>query len=161
MKCSLLFRLIISSIVVAKDISRTSTYLDYAASVSISKESLKKFTEISKLDGNSSGFNLHAQKLKNIETESAKIIAEKTEEEFQVMIPESKLDEYISNNSALRRLSYRTTFHKLFKENIDAGFPYQDLTLEEIGIPLFDVIQVSTEKGMFYVELAKDTPHFL
>ena len=67
MKCSLLFGLIISSIVVAKDISRTSTYLDYAASVSISKESLKKFTEISKLDGNSSGFNPHAQKLKNIE----------------------------------------------------------------------------------------------
>lgn len=90
-----------------------------------------------------------------------KIIAEKTEEEFQVMIPESKLDEYISNNSALRRLSYRTAFQKLFKENIDAGFPYQDLTLEEIGIPLFDVLQVSTEKGMFYVELAKDAPHFL
>ena len=30
------------------------------------------------------------------------------------------------------------------------------MSLKEIGIPLFDVIQVSTEKGQFFVELTKD-----
>ena len=85
-----------------------------------------------------------------------KIITEKTEEEFLVMIPESKLDVYINNHPELRRLSYKTLFHKSFFENIDADFPYQNLTLEEIGIPRFDVLQVSTEKGLFYVELTKD-----
>ena len=47
-------------------------------------------------------------------------------------------------------------FHKCFIENIDEYFPYQEMSLKEIGIPLFDVIQVSTEKGQFFVELTKD-----
>ena len=90
-----------------------------------------------------------------------KIIAEKTEEEFPVMMPESKLDAYINGNTELRKLSYRTVFHKIYYENIDIAFPYQDLTLQQIGIPLFDVLQVSTDKGLFYVELTKDASLYL
>lgn len=90
-----------------------------------------------------------------------KIISDKPEKEFQVMLPESKLDRYISNDPELKKLSYRTLFHKSFFENIDDDFPYMDLTLEQIGIPLFDVIQVSTEKGQFYVELGADAPLYM
>lgn len=90
-----------------------------------------------------------------------KIIADKTEEEFVVMIPESKLDEYIGKHSELRKLSYRIVFHKIFCENIGADFPFQHLTLEEIGIPPFDVVQISTEKGLYYVELTKDAKCYL
>ena len=72
------------------------------------------------------------------------------------MLPESKLDAYIDKDKELRQLSYKTLFHKSFYENIDCEFPYQDLTLKEIGIPPFDVVQVSTDKGMFYVELSAD-----
>ena len=72
------------------------------------------------------------------------------------MIPESKLDEYIKKNRELRQLSYRTLIHKHFFENIDNNFPYQSLTLKEIGIPTFDVLQVSTENGIHYVELSAD-----
>lgn len=86
-----------------------------------------------------------------------KIISEKPEREFDVMVPESKLDSYISENAELRKLSYRTLFHKSFYENIDNSFPYQDLTLQQIGIPPYDVIQVSTDKGLFYVELTGDS----
>lgn len=89
-----------------------------------------------------------------------KIIAEKTEEEFSVMMPESKLDAYISGHTELRKLSYRTVFHKSYHENIDIAFPYPELTLQQIGIPLFDVLQVSTDKGLFYVELTKDASLF-
>ena len=77
MKYSLLFGLIVSSIVVAKDISRTSTYLDYAASARISKESLEKFIEVSKLNGNSSGFNSHARKLKISKMNRKKLLQRK------------------------------------------------------------------------------------
>ena len=77
------------------------------------------------------------------------------------MIPESQLDEYISEDTELTKLSYRTLFHKSFFENIDQDFPYQDLTLQQIGIPLFDVIQVSTDKGLFLVELSDDASLFL
>ena len=72
------------------------------------------------------------------------------------MIPESKLDDYIKADKELRQLSYRTLIHKHFFENIDDRFPYQDLTLEAIGIPRFDVIQVTTDSGMHRVELTGD-----
>jgi len=85
-----------------------------------------------------------------------KIISDKPEKEFLVQLPESKLDNYITNNEELRKLSYKTLFHKCFIENIDEYFPYQEMSLKDIGIPFYDVIQISTEKGQFFVELTKD-----
>lgn len=90
-----------------------------------------------------------------------KIVSDRPEKEYDVMIPESKLGEYINNNAELRKLSYRTLFHKSFFENIDSDFPYKDLTLQQIGIPLFDVIQVATEKGQYFVELTGDAHLYL
>ena len=90
-----------------------------------------------------------------------RIVSDRTEKEFKVMVPDSQLDNCMSSNDELRKLRYVTTFHKSFFENIDAEFPYQGLTLQQIGIPLFDVLQVSTEKGLFYVELGADAPLFL
>lgn len=86
-----------------------------------------------------------------------KIISDKPEKEFDIRIPESQLDNYISSNDELRKLSYRTLFHKCFIENIDDYFPYMEMSLKEIGIPLFDILQVSTNKGQFFVELSADT----
>lgn len=85
-----------------------------------------------------------------------KIISDYPEKEFNVMIPESQLDELINDDAELKKLSYRTLFHKSFYENIDMDFPYMDLTLQQIGIPPFDVIQVATDKGQFFVELSGD-----
>ncbi len=89
-----------------------------------------------------------------------KIISEQPEKVFEVMIPESKLDEYINTHKELKQLTYRTLFHKSYYENIDKGFPYKHLSLQQIGIPPFDVIQVSTESGQFYVELSGDSELF-
>ncbi len=85
-----------------------------------------------------------------------KIVSDRPEKEFDVMIPESKLDDYINKHEEIRKLSYRTLFHKSFFENIDSDFPYIDLTLQQIGIPAFDVIQVSTRKDLYFVELSGD-----
>lgn len=76
------------------------------------------------------------------------------------MVPESRLDAVIEADREMRLLSYKTLFHKHFYENIDKDFPYQDLTLAEIGLPALDVLQVSTDRGMFYVELSGDEPLF-
>ena len=89
-----------------------------------------------------------------------KIISDRPEKEFNVMIPESKLDDVFKADKEMRQLSYRTLFHKNFYENIDKSFPYQELTLQQIGIPPFDVLQVSTEKGGYFVELTGDAPLF-
>ena len=88
------------------------------------------------------------------------IISDHPEREFCVMIPESKLEETISSDAEMRKLSYKTIFHKKFYENIDQDFPFQDLTLNEIGIPFYDIIKVSTEKGEFFVELSGDKTRF-
>lgn len=88
------------------------------------------------------------------------IVSDRPEKEFKVMIPESKLDNYIKENKELRQLSYRTLIHKHFFENIDDRFPYQDLTLQQIGIPPFDVIEVSTDKGVVHLELTGDASLF-
>lgn len=84
------------------------------------------------------------------------IISDSPEKEFKVMIPESQLDNMISSDAEMRKLSYKTLFHKKFHENIDSYFPFQDLTLKEVGIPYFDVLKVATEKGEFFVELSAD-----
>lgn len=88
------------------------------------------------------------------------IVSDRPEKEFKVMIPESQLDNYIKENKELRQLSYRTLIHKHFFENIDDRFPYQDLTLQQIGIPPFDVIEISTDKGAFHLELTGDAALF-
>lgn len=85
-----------------------------------------------------------------------KIISDKPEKEFCIKLPESKLEDYIKHNEELRKLSYKTLFHKSFIENIDDTFPYPEMSLKDIGIPLFDIMQVSTDKGQFFVELSKD-----
>lgn len=84
------------------------------------------------------------------------IVADSSNREFEVMLPDSKVEEYILRNPELRKISYRTKFLKSFYENIDSEFPYQDLTLRQIGIPYFDVIQVTSENGLYYVELSDD-----
>ena len=85
-----------------------------------------------------------------------KIVSDNPEKEFDVMSPESQLDFVIAKNAELKKLSYRTLLHKSFYENIDEDFPYKELSLLQLGIPFFDVIQVSTDKGLFFVELTGD-----
>lgn len=88
------------------------------------------------------------------------IISDNPEKEFSVMIPESQLESTISADAEIRKLSYRTLFHKKFHENIDSYFPFRNLTLRQIGIPYFDVIKVATAKGEFYIELSADRGRF-
>ena len=88
------------------------------------------------------------------------VISDNPEKEFKVMIPESRLDEVISSDPEMRRLSYKTVFHKKFYENIDSDFPFMNLKLSEVGIPYYDIIKVSTDKGEHFVELSGDKGYF-
>lgn len=131
------------NVVKGKDLSATMT-------VKTAMEELKSLLNVKALE-----INMRNNKFID------KITSEKPEKEFKVMIPESKLDDYIRKDSELRKLSIRTVFHKSFYENIDADFPYKNLSLQQIGIPPFDVLQVATEKGRFYVELSGDSNLFI
>lgn len=134
----------------------------------------ERWTEIIQCDELSAGMKVKEvlEKLKKILNVSVveinmrnnkfidKIISDRPEKEFVLHIPESKLEDTIQSNEELRKLSYRTIFHKCFYENVDESFPHMELSLIEIGIPQYDIIQVSTNKGLKYVELSKDAGYF-
>ena len=76
---------------------------------------------------------------------------------FSPMLPESAISDYIKASDELAAYSFMEgNLYQHAFENIDEEFPYPHLTLKQIGIPLFDVIQVATEKGYAYVELSGD-----
>lgn len=88
------------------------------------------------------------------------IVADDSDKEFRVMLPDSEIENHIRRSPELRKMSYRTKFLKSFFENIDSEFPYQNLTLKEIGVPYFDIIQVTSDRELHYVELAEDQLRF-
>ena len=84
-----------------------------------------------------------------------KIITRNDEITFTPMLPESEIPNYIDTKRELyTRL--RRDLNQNEYENIDESFPYQNLTLKQIGIPYWDVIQITTEKGLHYIELGAD-----
>ncbi len=87
------------------------------------------------------------------------LMPESTEEEIDVKLPESKVADYIEDNNIKK--DPRERIFQSFYENIDRNFPYQDLSLHEIGFPHYDIIPVTTADGIKYVELSKDKQVFI
>ena len=85
-----------------------------------------------------------------------KIASRTGNQTFLPMIPESKIPDYINQSEELRNMQVNEGFYQNSFENIDESFPYPELTLKEVGIPYFDVVQATTEDGIFYVELSQD-----
>jgi adenylyltransferase/sulfurtransferase len=75
---------------------------------------------------------------------------------FSPMLPESKIPGYINQSKELRDIHANEGFYQNSFENINESCQYLYFSLKQTGIPYFDVIQVSTENGVFYVELSKD-----
>jgi hypothetical protein len=85
-----------------------------------------------------------------------KIISRQTNECFIPMLPESRIANYIQSSKEMIEIQATEGFYQNSFENIDETFQYLYITLKQAGIPYFDVIQVTTENGIFYVELSKD-----
>jgi adenylyltransferase/sulfurtransferase len=75
---------------------------------------------------------------------------------FSPMLPQSKIPNHIALSKELSDIQVEEGFYQNCYENIDDTFPYLFFTLKQVGIPHFDVIQVTTENGVFYIELSKD-----
>jgi len=89
-----------------------------------------------------------------------RIVSRSGNKRFFPMLPESKIADYIHANEELRELQLSEGFYRQDFENIDETFPYPCYTLRQIGIPYLDVIQVSTQTNLFYVELSKDKTQY-
>ena len=76
---------------------------------------------------------------------------------FPAMMPQSKIPNFIDASQELEYLSVKDGgLYQRAYENIDEDFPYPNLTLKQIGIPSFDILQVTTENGYAYAELSRD-----
>lgn len=89
-----------------------------------------------------------------------KIVSRSKNQRFYPVLPESKIPGYINASDALRDMQVNEGFYQNSYENMDNTFPYQQLTLKQTGIPYFDVIQVSTDKGIYFVELSNDKKYY-
>ncbi len=87
------------------------------------------------------------------------IVSRSDNQKFTPMLPESKIGDYIDQNYELYTRSHAELNQNAY-ENIDEKFLYQQLTLKEIGIPYFDVIEVTTEKGVLHIELGGDEKRY-
>ncbi|MCL2417497.1 MAG: HesA/MoeB/ThiF family protein [Bacteroidales bacterium] len=85
------------------------------------------------------------------------LISKSENKKFEVMLPASKIPDYIDDNDELTDLTLNDGWvYQNEISEVDENFPYQDLTLRQIGIPYFDIIKVEHEKGISYVELNAD-----
>jgi adenylyltransferase/sulfurtransferase len=82
------------------------------------------------------------------------LVAESTEKEFAVQLPESKVPDYIENNN-IKTNPLDRVFQE-FYEVVDDTFPFMELSLNEIGFPPLDVIPVTTQEGLRFIELTGD-----
>jgi len=85
-----------------------------------------------------------------------RIVSRSENRSFSPMLPASKIPDYILAHEEMNYLQTVEGFYQHDFENIDDSFPYQELTLQQTGTPPFDVLQVTTNKGLFYVELTND-----
>lgn len=90
-----------------------------------------------------------------------KLVSRSDNKKFMPMLPESKIPDYIDASEELRSIAFTEGgLYQNSYENIDDEFPYPELTLNRIGIPYWDVLQVATDKGYAYVELSADSERF-
>lgn len=92
-------------------------YFDVAASYPSDELALKEFLKVSRMLGNSSGFNTYSKKLKKIEEDSAKTIAERIHcDASQILFTPSAT---VSNNIAILGVAYKNPKCHLITSKIE------------------------------------------
>ena len=69
----------------------------------------------------------------------------------QVMRPGRAVADFVEQDSELSGIPFSGLYQHEYRM-IDGSFPYQTLTLAELGIPEHDVLQVTTRRGDYYIE---------
>ena len=84
-----------------------------------------------------------------------KIVTRPENKRYFPKLPESKIPDYVENTPELF-VKFQKDVEQNEIENITDKFAYPELTLREIGIPYFDILQITTENGYIYAELSAD-----
>jgi cysteine desulfurase len=92
-------------------------YLDQAASFSASEEALEAFLKVVRLDGNSSGLNTHAERLKKIEERAARVVANRINTKPEQLHFTSSAT--VANNIAILGVAYKNPGCHLITSKIE------------------------------------------
>ncbi len=74
----------------------------------------------------------------------------------QVMKPGRAVADYLERQTNLKGVLQHALYQHEYRV-VDDSFPYQELTLHEVGIPAGDVLQVGTAQGEIFVELTSES----
>lgn len=75
----------------------------------------------------------------------------RTDARYEVMLPAHRVEEFVEMHPMLRYEPLSSFYQHEYTE-IDADFPYQQLTLAELGIPAQDIIRMRMPDGYRYIE---------
>ena len=89
------------------------------------------------------------------------ILIRPEERKFEAMIPDSRVEEFILKNKI--EIGYNETAYKLPSPeggytSFDKSFEWKDLTLEQVGVPKFDILQIESKTKDYYIELTSEKP---
>ncbi len=76
----------------------------------------------------------------------------------KVQLPQSKVAAYIEQNNL--RGENGCEIYQNGLDYITKDFPFKELTLNQIGFPLLDILKIETENGIYFAELTGDE-HFI
>lgn len=87
------------------------------------------------------------------------ILVRPEERKYEAMIPDSKVEEFILENGI--EIKPEETAFKLPSPDggyfyIDKKFKWKELTLGELGVPSFDILNIETDTKDFYLELSSE-----
>lgn len=76
-------------------------------------------------------------------------------QQIQVMKPGRDVAEQIERHPGLKGALQGALYQHEYRV-LDDSFPYQELTLAQVGIPVWDILQIITARGNVYVEMKKE-----
>jgi len=82
------------------------------------------------------------------------IVIRSDDSKIRVMKPGRNVADFVERNAQLTGIPFCNLYQHEYRE-IDSSFPYQELTLAELGIPDREVLPVSTDEHDYYFELSK------
>jgi adenylyltransferase/sulfurtransferase len=78
---------------------------------------------------------------------------------YELMVPDSKVGDFIIKNDI--KIDFEETAYKLPSPEggynlIDQNFEWKHLTLEQVGIPKFDVLHIESQTKDYYIEMTQE-----
>lgn len=83
------------------------------------------------------------------------LVIRRDERQIQVMQPDYQIEQFVEQESALQYLPFHAMYQHDIKQ-LNTQFPYPELTLKQVGVAAWDMLQVTTEQGTYYVEMADE-----